>query len=224
MHALAVTLARSESVAGDGGWSGPVARMPSPSSPLRAPLEAGALSLGWTPAGDPMILPGARTVGGARLYIRNYEQHRSAQPLAWSPEYYLSSPLLSRCRRCPAAVPPLSSPLLSLLPPPLLPLPPCLGERPSLLALSSRHMLRFSQQTRVFHADWAMARREEQNGNEKEPEAVPAQKMQREDVWKSKKKRITGQLKCYWCLFYFVRLKKEICKFCIHSQNSKTFH
>lgn len=51
-----------------------------------------------------MIPPDDRTVGGATLYIRNYEVHRSAQPLAWSPKYYLSSLLPRRCCRCPAGV------------------------------------------------------------------------------------------------------------------------
>lgn len=159
-----------------------------PSIPLGAPLEAGALSLGSAPAGDPMIPAGGRAVGGARLYKRHYEQHSSAQPLAWSPEYYLSSPLLS-C--CPAAV------LLSCCPAAAVPLSCCCCRcRP---ASRSHHPIpagpvlpahaAILPANTVFHADWAMARREEQNGNGKELEAVPVRKMQREDVWKSKKKK-----------------------------------
>lgn len=78
-----------------------------------------------------MIPPDGRPVGGATPYIRHYEPHGSAQPLAWSPEYYLSSPLPRRCPRCcpagvpPAAVPPAAVPLPPLAAaaaPPLLPL------------------------------------------------------------------------------------------------------
>lgn len=69
-----------------------------------------------------MIPPDDRAVGGARLYIRSYEPHRSAQPLAWSPKYYLSSLLPRRRCRCPAG-PARRRPAAARPPPPPPPLP-----------------------------------------------------------------------------------------------------